>query len=92
MKVYAKFKIVSISEEQTKTIQRKQVPMCYVIANEGDSYLSLTVWGDQKIQICKEKMESGTLMECVLSITGKVVESDEGGKRYYNNFNILTIL
>lgn len=92
MKVYAKLKVVAVSEPQLKPVQKKQVPMAYIIVREGDSYLSLTAWGEAKIQLCHEKMESDAEMECVLSITGKVVEKDDGSKQYFNNFNIINIL
>lgn len=92
MKLYAKFKVVSVSEEQWKRVQNKSIPMSYVICTDGDSYFSFTVWGDEKIHLCKEKLYSETEMECILSITGKVYEQDDGSKRYYNNFTILEIL
>lgn len=92
MKVYAKFKVVAVSEEQQKRVQKKVVPMAYVIVSEGDSFMSLTVWGEEKIHLCKEKLYAGTEMECLVSITGKEVERDDGTKQYFNNFNLVSIL
>lgn len=92
MKVYGRFKVVSVSEEVEKKIGNKTVPCSYVILNEGDSYLTATVWGNPKIQICKEKLYSETDMECVVSITGSFILRDDGSKRYFNNFNIIHIL
>ena len=92
MKLYAKLKVVSISEEQYKKVQRKSIPMAYVICTDGDSYLSFTVWGEEKIHLCREKQYAGTEMECLVSITGKAYEQDDGSTRYFNNFNIVEIL
>lgn len=92
MKVFGRFKVISISEEQFKKVQQKQVPMCYVVLNEGDSYLTVTVWGKEKINLCYEKMNAEVEMECVLSITGKAILKDDGSTYYSNNINIKHIL
>lgn len=92
MKVYSKVKVVSVSDEQFKTVQQKSVPMCYVVLNEDDSFISVTVWGREKINLCREKMNADADMECVLSITGKAILKDDGSTFYSNNINIKHIL
>ena len=92
MKVFARLKVISVEESQLKKIQNKQVPKSKVIFSEGDSYLVLTVWGEEKIHRCREFEYSGTEMECIISITGKELQHDDGSSYYANNINIIHIL
>jgi hypothetical protein len=92
MKVFARLKVISVEEPQYKKIQNKSVPKSKVICSEGDSYIALNVWGDEKIHRCKEYQYSGVEMECIISITGKMLENDNGTTYYSNNLNITNIL
>ena len=88
MKVFAKLTILKVSEPTVKKVKNNDVPMAYVVATDGDTFLALTAWGEEKVQLCKEAVVSGVAKEVVLSITGKQVDRDDGSIGYFNNVTI----
>lgn len=88
MKVYAKIKVLEVTEPQTFKIQKKDVPRSEVVAEIDDSVVALSVWGKEKINLANEALYSGVEKEVVLSITGKKIEKDDGTVLYMNNFTI----
>ena len=92
MKLYAKLKVMKMTEEQYKNFGKKDVPMVYAICQIEDSFVTLSVWGSEKIQLCKEALLSGVEKDCVLSITGKQYEKDDGTTSYFNAFSIKNFL
>ena len=92
MKILVKTKVLFVEPEQWADYKKKQVPHTQAIFESDDSFFAASVWGEEKVQLCKEAQMAGKEIYCVFTIAGKQYEKDDGRTGYINYINLKTIL
>ena len=92
MKFLAKVKVLHLEPDRYAEYKGKQVVHTDVVFECDDTFFAASIWGEERVQVCKEAQISGKELYCVYSISGKQFEKRDGSTGYINYVNLKSIL